>query len=102
MPNLIWHAPMHYGSQGDEAAFFTWLQSIPGVVSVKGYGHELHIGLRSAKLSTPALREFIALYERYGGRMQELAQFANASNESWFTAKGAPWHASVFGSGGCA
>jgi hypothetical protein len=91
---------MRYFSGGDEAAFFTWLQSIPGVVSVKGYGKELHIGLRSKRLSANSLREFIALYQRYRGNMRELAQFANSSNASWFQATEAFWHSKVFGAPG--
>jgi len=30
-----------YWSQGDESAFFRWLESIPGVKGVKGQGLEL-------------------------------------------------------------
>jgi len=102
MPILSWHAPMRFGSQGDEAAFFTWLRSIPGVASVSGHGHELHIRLRSARPSASSLRELVALYARYGGNMRELAQFAHPSNESWFKSKSASWYASVFGNGGSA
>ena len=97
MATLIWRAPMQYLSSGDEAAFFAWLQSIPGVVSVTGYGHELHIRLRAARISSIALREFIALYQRYRGNMRELAQFASSSNASWFASKEAPWYTKVFG-----
>ena len=97
MATLIWRAPMQYLSAGDEAAFFGWLQTIPGVVSVTGCGRELHIRLRATRISATALREFIALYQRYRGNMRELAQFANSSNASWFMSKEAPWYAKVFG-----
>ena len=89
---------MCYFSAGDEAAFFSWLQSIAGVVSVKGYGKELHIRLRSTRLSTQSLRELLALYTRYQGNLSELAQFVNNTNSSWFAAADAPWHSGVFGS----
>ncbi|WP_157845690.1 hypothetical protein [Herbaspirillum huttiense] len=98
MATLIWQAPMRYFSPGDEAAFFTWLQSIPGVVSVKGYGKELHIRLRSKRISASSLQELLALYLRYQGELSELAQFANQSNSSWFADANAPWHSQVFGS----
>jgi hypothetical protein len=88
---------MRYLSQGDEAAFFAWLNSIPGVVSVAGFGRELHIRLRSKRLSQHSLRELIALYARYDGEMSELAQFATDANSAWFKAPGAIWHRSVFG-----
>lgn len=96
MATLIWQAPMQYFSQGDEAAFFSWLQSISGVIAVQGQGRELHIKLRSKRLSSESLREFIALYTRYNGNMTELAQFATPSNSSWFCADGTYWHKKVF------
>ena len=97
MTTLIWKAPMKYGSHGDETAFFSWLQSIPGVVSVEGQGRELHIGLRSKRLSSHSLCELIALYQRYKGNMKELAQFANSSNKAWFGSPDAYWYKKVFG-----
>lgn len=88
---------MRYLSQGDEAAFFAWLKSVPGVVSVLGCGRELHIQLRSKRLSQQGLRELIALYSRYGGNLNELAQFATEANFGWFKAPNAVWHRAVFG-----
>lgn len=88
---------MHYLSQGDEDAFFAWLSAIPGVVSVKGHGRELHIRLRSLRLSQTSLRELIALYTRYDGELSELAQFATGANSTWFKASDAVWHRAVFG-----
>src|SRR5438132_117414 len=97
MATLIWQAPLRYFSPGDEAAFFTWLQSISCVDSVQGRGRELHIRLRSKRLSAQNLREFIALYHRYQGNMDELAQFASPSNSTWFANPNAYWHSQVFG-----
>ena len=97
MATLIWQAPMRYFSAGDEAAFFYWLQSISGVVSVQGFGRELHIRLRSKKLSRQSLRELLALYQRYQGNMSELAQFANPTNSPWFADPKAYWYSQVFG-----
>jgi len=98
MATLIWQAPMRYFSAGDETAFFSWLQAISGVVAVQGYGRELHIRLRSKRLSAQSLRELLALYQRYQGNMSELAQFVNQSNSSWFANPNACWHSQVFGS----
>jgi hypothetical protein len=97
MPQLIWTAPMRYYSQADEAAFFVWLQSIPGVVDAKGRGRELLIYLRSKRISASSLREFIALYQRYHGNMSELAQFENSANSHWFRSPEAYWFKNVFG-----
>ncbi|WLI88864.1 hypothetical protein Q4S45_19490 [Massilia sp. R2A-15] len=98
MAELIWTAPMHYYSRSDEAAFFGWLQSIPGVTGIRGQGHELVIRLKSKKLSQTALRELLALYRRYGGDMSELEQFANDTNRSWFQNPDAYWYNAVFAS----
>lgn len=90
---------MLYRSPGDEAAFFRWLSGIPGVLGVHGVGRELHIRLRSTRLSATALRELLALYIRFGGHLTELAVFANDSNRSWFCSPEADWHNAVFESG---
>jgi hypothetical protein len=84
MATLIWKAPMRYWSQGDESAFFTWLQAIPGVVAVQGQGRELHIRFRSKRVSSASLRELFALYRRYGGDLSELAIFKTEANASLF------------------
>lgn len=97
MATLVWHAPMQFLSPGDERAFFHWLEAIPGVVGVRGCGRELHIQLKSKRLSQSALREFIALYSRFDGCLSELAQFVNATNESWFRSPSTDWHDAVFG-----
>ena len=83
MATLIWHAPMRYRSPGDEAAFFAWLQAIPGVLGIAGVGTELHIAVRPTRLNRVALTELVALYRRYGGDMRELALFVTAANRSW-------------------
>lgn len=87
---------MRYWSQGDEAAFFAWLKSVPGVVAVVGSSGELHIQLRSKHLSELGLRELIALYTRYDGNLSELAQFVTDANSAWFKAPNAVWHRAVF------
>ena len=86
-----------YGSQGDETAFFSWLTSIEDVINVFGQGLELHVELKSDCLSDEPLREFIALFNRYGIPMKALAQFRSKQNESWFYGnREAYWHESVF------
>lgn len=100
MAKLIWSARMHYHSNKDEAAFFDWLQSIPGVIGVREEGHALVIELRSKRLSQHTLRELLALYTRYDGRLDKLAQFVNDSNRKWFQNSEAYWYASVFENAG--
>lgn len=88
---------MRYWSPGDEAAFFSWLKSIPGVVAFKGVGRELHIQLKSKRISQSGLRELIALYTRFGGNHSELAQLLTPANQAWLKEPSAFWHTSVFG-----
>ena len=85
-----------YWSRQDEAAFFGWLESIPGVIKVRGIGPELVVTLKSKRLSRDALWELIALYTRYGLPMKTLAQFETASNRSWFRSKKMHWYSSIF------
>jgi hypothetical protein len=87
-----------YRSHGDESAFLGWLESIPGVKSVKGHGLELIVTLRSRRISSLALRELIALHTRYKLPMQSLAQFETAANKKWFRSTKAYWYSKVFDS----
>ena len=93
---LIFRGPVYY-SHGDEEAFFHWLESIPGVLGVRGIGRELHIELRSKRISATALRELIGFYRRYGGRLRDLAVFENAANRAWFRDPVRYWYRGVFG-----
>lgn len=83
MATLIWRAPMRYYAPGDEAAFFGWLQAIPGVLGVAGTGTELHIAVRSTRLSRASMTELVAIYRRYGGDLRELSLFVTAANRAW-------------------
>ncbi len=62
---LVVRSPM-YHSPGDEAAFMTWLKRIRAVSAVSVRGHDLHIQLRPGRVSADELREFRALFHRYG------------------------------------
>jgi len=86
---------MSYLSAGDEAAFFSWLHSVSGVVAVRGVGSKRHISLKSRRISQASLREFIALYSRFDGKLSELAQFENEFNKTWFPSSAATWYAGV-------
>jgi len=97
MMTLVWRTATVFYSAGDELAYFSWLHSIPGVMGVEGQGRELHIQLRSKRLSDRALRELLGLYRRYGGRMRELAQFETPTNRHWFKDPSAVWYRKLFG-----
>ncbi len=99
MPIIKWNAPMAYWAYSDEKAFFTWLESISGVVSVKGIGRELFIHLRSRRMSRTALMDLIAIYKRYGGDLSQLAQLLTPENEHWFKDPIMYWHKDMFPKG---
>ena len=75
MATIYWSKSIQFGSSLDEKAFFTWLESIGGVTRVEGRGTGLIIHLRSKRISKTALRELVAIHRRYGGDLDELAQF---------------------------
>lgn len=93
---LISKGPFYY-SQGDEDAFFAWLQSIPCVAGVGGSGTDLHIELKSQP-DDLELRELLALFFRYKMDMKSLAIFETSSNAAWFSKKSMYWYKGVFGS----
>jgi hypothetical protein len=62
---LVVRGPTFY-SPGDETAFFTWLKRIRAVAGVSNRGLDLQIQLRAGKISADELREFRALFHRYG------------------------------------
>ena len=95
MPHLIIKEGTYY-SQGDENAFFKWLESISGVSRVVGSPTGLIVTLRSRSLSESSLRELIALYFRYSLPMAALAQFETPKNTAWFRGPKAYWHKAVF------
>ena len=87
---------MRYYSRGDEAAFFAWLGGIGCVSGFEGRLRDLNITL--ARRPTDAeLREFLALFHRYGVDMRQLARFETRTNRSWFRAEEMYWHKAVFG-----
>ena len=96
MPKLIVPGATYY-SQADEASFFDRLESISGVLKVKGKRQALEVTLCSRRLSLMALRELLALHFRYRLPMRALAQFETPQNTVWFRHPAAYWYKKVFG-----
>jgi hypothetical protein len=86
-------------SQSDEASFFAWLESIPGITRVVGDHRGLVATLRSDKLSKPALWNLLALHFRYNLPMRALARFETPQNRAWFCEPKMFWYKGVFGKG---
>lgn len=87
-----------YFSQGDEEAFFAWLNRIGAVSGARGVGNELLITIKDATISDPDLRELIGLFHRYNIEKKQLGQFVTEKNSSWFRDNlRAFWHSEIFG-----
>jgi hypothetical protein len=87
-----------YLSEGDEAAFFSWLEAIPGVTKVEGeHPDKLTLHIDDSKFTDETLRELLAVCHRYDVEMRQLARFETPSNRSWFRKSTAYWYKGVFG-----
>jgi hypothetical protein len=86
---------VRFFSEGDELAFFESIRRIKAVRRVEGSGDSilLHVPRR---LSDTALREIIALFQRYRISMRQLAQFLSETNSRWFADPQKSWHKRVF------
>jgi hypothetical protein len=84
-------------SQGDEDAFFDWLNGLGCVADVRGVGRQLLITVEENDLPDTDLRELIALFHRYNVDKKQLAQFVTPANASWFRDDDQMyWHRDVF------
>lgn len=90
--SVIYYSPL------DEGAFFEWLDRIDCVVRCDGLGSDLTITLSRAP-NDDELREFIALFHRYGVDMRQLAVFGEGAGRAWFRRPSTFWHDAVFVSG---
>ena len=88
---------VRFYSQGDEAAFFGWLDKVPCVERYEGRGLTLYISVNSAAVDEDGLRELLALFRRYGVDMRQLAAFDRSEFADWFRSEQAYWHKEVFG-----
>jgi hypothetical protein len=84
-------------SQGDETAFFSWLESLPFVEQIEGRGRTLFIKINSTAIDEDGLRELLALFRRYGVNMAQLVAFDREEFAEWFRHPDAYWHNDVFG-----
>lgn len=84
-------------SRLDEEAFFGWLKKLPSVSTFEGKGDTLSIRVDKSKVDKDALRELLALFQRYGIDMKQLSIFDKRGFADWFHNREAYWHKSVFG-----
>lgn len=85
-------------SRLDEDAFFEWLKKLPCVSEFEGKGDTLFIRVLKSKVDEYALRELLALFQRYRIDMKQLSAFDKRGFADWFHSRKAYWYESVFGS----
>ncbi|HEY9142010.1 MAG TPA: hypothetical protein VIN93_14025 [Bryobacteraceae bacterium] len=83
-------------SQLDEDAFFEWLKKLPCVLNVEGKGDTLFIRVLKSRVDEYALRDLLALFQRYRIDMKQLSTFDKRGFSNWFHNKNAYWYESVF------
>ena len=81
----------------DERAFFEWLGRIPCVEQYDGEGQRGLVVYLKRRPRKDELREILAICQRYGVGMRQLAKFETAINRSWFRDSQKYWHEAVFG-----
>ncbi|BBM02427.1 hypothetical protein [Microbulbifer sp. GL-2] len=85
-------------SEGDEIAFFNWLNSLECISQIKGVNNEIQLHLTDSEISYDNLRDLIAIFTRYDVNMSQLSQLQTDENRDWFyDNKLAFWHKDVFG-----
>jgi hypothetical protein len=84
-------------SQGDEDAFFAWLNRLPVVERYEGDGRTLYISVNAAAVDEVGLREILALFRRYGVGLRQLAIFDRPEFADWFRSDRAYWYKEIFG-----
>lgn len=88
---------VRFFSQGDEAAFFGWLKTLPSIVHIEGHGRTLYIKMDSSAIDEDGLRELLALFRRYGIDLAQLVVFDREDFAEWFRRSDAYWYKDIFG-----
>jgi hypothetical protein len=78
---------VRFFSQGDESAFFAWLNKLPFVDRCEGRGRTLYIHVNYAAVDEDGLREMLALFRRYGVGLRQLALFDREEFADWYRNK---------------
>jgi hypothetical protein len=84
----------------DERTFFEWLGRIPCVERFEGEGERGLVVYLKRRPRKDELREILAICQRYGVAMRQLAKFETAGNRAWFRDPRKYWYAAVFGKSG--
>ena len=80
----------------DEALFFEWLHRLSCVSHYEGRGDSLYIEVDSKSVNELALRDLLALFDRYRIDKKQLIAFDCKKFAKWFRNEKSYWFASVF------
>lgn len=90
-------SPLRFYSTYDEDALFEWLAKIKCINEIQGIGRELHVKVKSSKISDIDLENILGIFQRYKFDMKQLSVFLNEGNKEWFYDNTkAFWHKKVF------
>lgn len=88
---------IRFFSEGDESAFFAWIENLPCVKRVEGKGQTLYVSVNSPAVDENSLRELLAIFHRYGVDGAQLVAFDREEFADWFRSRDSYWYADVFG-----
>jgi hypothetical protein len=88
---------MRFFSQGDESAFFAWLDKLPIVERYEGRGSTLYLLVRSEAVDESGLRELLALFTRYRIGLRQLLALDREEFADWFRNEKAYRYEEIFG-----
>lgn len=80
-----------FGSDFDEDAFFKWLQSISGVISVVGDSHGLDVKIDFSLFDDDSLKNMMVLHSRYKLDFGAIRAFLIENEEEWIFDKNTYW-----------
>lgn len=94
--NTILIKERRYYSYFDEKHFYAWLESLDGVVAVRGTAQGLCIDLQNRYLSKLGAYELIALFTRYGYPLSPIAPHINPEDQDYFHDPSARWFKALY------
>ena len=84
-------------SHQDEEAFLNWIKAIKSIKMIDYQGSEMHIYIKSNRISDKDLNNLLALFFRYKIKMNQLSVFLNDANKEWFFDQSKMyWHKKIF------
>jgi len=76
--------PLRFYTHIDEEQCFRWIKKIKSIKSVEGIGQELHLLMKSDKITNKDLLELIGFFRRYNFDLKQLKVFMSDDNKIIF------------------